>query len=75
MTGIVILTILVLLCALGGWYGHDSRETLHSKEQELASYGMTWEEDPAYEQELANELGAALRQFWVSAVVSLDEAA
>jgi hypothetical protein len=33
------------LCALGllaARWGVDSRETLHSKEQELAALGLTW---------------------------------
>jgi hypothetical protein len=35
---------------------------MRSKEQELASHGMSWAEDQAYQQQLADELGGALRQ-------------
>ena len=38
---------LVLLVALGGAslrWGYDSRESIRSKEQELAAYGVSWQE-------------------------------
>jgi len=33
---------LVILALLAVRYGHDSRDTMHSKEQELACFGMAW---------------------------------
>ncbi len=41
---------------------HDSREGLTSKDEQLASYGVRWSLDLAYETELARELGAARQQ-------------
>lgn len=42
----VALAVLILLAlwALAARYGYDSRDGLRSKEQELASYGVTWPE-------------------------------
>lgn len=41
---------------------HDSREGLTSKDELLASYGVRWSKDLAYETELARELDAARQQ-------------
>jgi hypothetical protein len=41
--GLIVLNVLALR------YGHDSRENLQSKEQELACFGMKW---PAYDVKL-----------------------
>jgi hypothetical protein len=35
---------------------HDSRDSLLSKDTELASFGVTWSTDLAHETELAQEL-------------------
>ena len=62
MAGIIMLALVFLtLVVLAPFYGYDSRETLRSKEEEFASLGMTWVEDQAYQQQLADELEAALR--------------
>ncbi len=41
---------------------HDSREGLTSKDEQLASYGVSWSMDLAYETELAREVDAARHQ-------------
>ena len=33
---------LIVLAVLSLRYGYDSRDTLHSKEQQLACFGMAW---------------------------------
>jgi hypothetical protein len=43
-----------------GTLAYDGRETVRSKEQELAGFGVTWTADPAHERELAEELRAVL---------------
>lgn len=40
----------------------DSRETLPTKEQQLAVLGVSWETNLAYEADLAEELAAARRR-------------
>ena len=37
----------------------DSRESLRSKEQELAAVGFTWKPDPAHDEMLARQIDAA----------------
>jgi len=37
----------------------DTRERLHSKEQELAMRGISWASDPAYDAALAREIAVA----------------
>lgn len=44
MEAIVLLGLVTSLAAASMRWGYDSRETIRSKEQELASYGVTWEE-------------------------------
>jgi hypothetical protein len=61
MALIMIIGLVVILAVLAALYGHDSRESLHSKEQELASYGMDWSNRLAQEEALADELAQALR--------------
>jgi len=34
--------LLITLAVLALRYGHDSRDTIHSKEQQLACFGMAW---------------------------------
>lgn len=41
---------------------YDSRETLATKDAQLAAYGVSWSTDLAYDTELAQELQAARRQ-------------
>lgn len=53
-TGTVLAWAGALIC--------DSREGLHSKEQQLAAYGVSWIADPAYDAELAQELKTAREQ-------------
>lgn len=62
MALIIILVPFIALAVLSLLWGYDSRETSRSKEEELASYGMTWPDTLASEQELANELAAALER-------------
>ena len=62
MALIVILLLVIALAVLSVLCGYDSRETIPSKEQELASYGMRWPDMMTDEQELADELAAALRK-------------
>jgi hypothetical protein len=40
----------------------DSRDTLRSKELELAAVGVTWNTDPAHDEMLANQIEAARLQ-------------
>jgi hypothetical protein len=63
MAGIVIVALVVFVLVVATRYGYDSRESVRSKEQELASHGMSWADDQAYQQQLADELGHTLRQF------------
>ncbi len=57
---IVILTLIVAFGIAAHRFGYDSRESLQSKEQELARYGFAL--DAEQEQlELARELAAARR--------------
>ena len=41
---------------------HDSREGLAAKDEQLASYGVSWSMDLAYETELARQMAAARHQ-------------
>lgn len=44
------------------WIGtliNNSREDLHSREQQLAAYGVSWVADPIHDAELAQELKTA----------------
>lgn len=41
---------------------YDSREGLTAKEEQLASYGVSWSMDLAYETELAREIDAGRQQ-------------
>ncbi len=61
MEAILILVLFVGLAFLSIRYGHDSRDGFGSKEQELASYGVTWSE-LARQRELAAEMDAARRE-------------
>jgi hypothetical protein len=62
MALMIILLPVIALAVLSLLWGNDSRETMRSKEQELASYGMRWPHTITYEQELAEELAAALEK-------------
>lgn len=42
MEAIVTFAILILFAILAAHLGHDSRETLHSHEHDLAQRSMTW---------------------------------
>jgi hypothetical protein len=55
-------------------FAYDSREGLHTKDQELAAYGVVWSTDLAYEDELGLELQAA-RQRRVAGVSAAPLAA
>jgi len=57
-----ILVPFIALAVLSLLWGNDSRETIRSEEEELASYGVTWPDRLTDEQELANELAAALER-------------
>jgi hypothetical protein len=46
MEVIVILTLCAALGVLSVRYGHDSRDGARSKEQDLASWGVTWRASP-----------------------------
>ncbi len=61
MEAILILALFVGLAVLSIRYGHDSRDGIGSKEQELASYGVTWSE-LARQRELAAEIDAAWQE-------------
>lgn len=47
------------LASLLGALARDSRDTLRTKEQDLAGWGVTWTQDPAQDEALALELQAA----------------
>lgn len=57
-------TGMAIRAALGrlGTLPYDSRETLATKDTQLAAYGVSWSTDLAYDTELAQELEAARRQ-------------
>ena len=55
---ILAIAGLVIFAVLAVRYGYDSREGIYSKEQELASYGLTWDE-LLHQQELAQEINVA----------------
>lgn len=61
MEAILILVLFVSLAVLSMCYGHDSRDGIGSKEQELASYGVTWSE-LARQRALAAEIDAAWQE-------------
>ena len=42
MEAIVLLGLLTSLAVASMRWGHDSRDTIHSKEEELACYGVSW---------------------------------
>lgn len=42
MEAIVVFSLLTSLVVASVLWGHDSRKTIRSKEQELASYGVSW---------------------------------
>jgi hypothetical protein len=46
MSELIALLVFVGLYLLAVRFGYDSREGSYSKEQELASYGVTWDELP-----------------------------
>lgn len=50
---------LARLAAFVGTLAQDSRETLRTKEQDLANWGMAWSQDPTHDEGLAMELPAA----------------
>ncbi len=59
---IIILTLFVAFGVLALRYGKDSHEGMHSKEEEFAAYGISWQEraDELRAQEvLADELQVA----------------
>ena len=45
MEFLVSVLVLIVLAVLALRYGHDSRDMMQSKEQQLACFGMQW---PAY---------------------------
>lgn len=55
---ILAISGLIVFVVLAVRYGYDSREGIYSKEQELASYGLTWDE-LVHQQELAEEINEA----------------
>ncbi len=55
---IMIISALVVSAMLAARYGYDSRESIYSKDQEFASYGVTWDEH-LHQQELAAEVNSA----------------
>lgn len=59
-----IALLLLALCLLAAWAAHDSRDRpVRSREEELASYGMTWQpDDDPLAHKLATELRAAHRE-------------
>lgn len=61
---LIILTLFGAVAVLAARYGRDSRETITSKEAQLAIYGLTWHgrgHDPL-DEELAGELQHARRE-------------
>lgn len=64
MIALVAIALLAALWVLMVRHGHDSRDGLRSKEQDLASYGVTWHEpaDPWALPLLAHERQANLRE-------------
>ncbi len=61
MALIIIFLLFIALAVLSVLYGYDSRESIRSKEHELASYGMTRPDTSISEHELVDELAVALR--------------
>jgi hypothetical protein len=68
MVGIILFLIFLALTVLALFFGHDSRESVRSKEAQFASLGMSWVEDQVDQQQLADELAAALRTVGTAAV-------
>ena len=46
MEALVLLAAVVLLGLAAGRWGHDSRDALHSAEDDLAAHGLTWSGRP-----------------------------
>jgi hypothetical protein len=44
MDALIVLGLLIALAVAAPRWGRDSRNAARSKEQELASYGLSWEE-------------------------------
>ena len=62
MTELFVVVGLVAVWVLAVRYGHDSRDVARSKEQDLASYGVVWDQlvDPQALPLLARERQAEL---------------
>ena len=44
MTELFVVVGLVAVWVLAVWYGHDTRDVVRSKEQDLASSGVVWDQ-------------------------------
>ena len=42
MDAVMVMGALIAVAIASGLWGHDSRETIRSKEEELAAYGVSW---------------------------------
>jgi hypothetical protein len=63
MEALVIITVLLLLAILAPLAGYDSRARLHSKEEDLAAVGLTWEHlDPDRALRSTGEQSARMRR-------------
>jgi len=43
---LIVVALLGALVLLAGRWGYDSRESIRSKEQDLAAWGFRWEDAP-----------------------------
>jgi hypothetical protein len=74
MSALIIVGLVLACIILAARYGYDSRDTLRSHEQQLAAHGVTWRRDAAHEQELAQELSAALQRTFIAATEEMHAA-
>jgi hypothetical protein len=54
-----ILAALIALCVLALRFGYDSRSNFQSKEEELASFGMSWDAPALHAADLRREAALA----------------
>ena len=57
---LIVLTLAATLGLLALWYGDDSRDDLHSEEEQFAAHGMSWLDRS--DEQLAEELADGLRR-------------